>query len=208
MLKNKSASLLRGYKEEGFSLVEVLVSAAIILMILTFAAVSSGTIFETQSSNEARNRAVGVAQDRISRAQLVDFIDLGFPVEHRDLNQADGGYNGATSYNDESLVFIPSGSPALGMMPYEETRVGQYDLRVNTYVTTVKSNSFDSTVGSFSSPEDLSPKRITVVVQWDEKEGTQTVVRSVVRSPSPSECAPRHALTDPNDVNAPAGCLG
>lgn len=194
--------------EDGFTLVEVLVSAVIILMILTFTAVGSSTVFDTQASNEARNRAVGIAQDRIARSQLVDFVDVGFPQEYHYMSQAEGGYGNLSNYNDETLVVLPRGSTALGFFPYEETRVGQYEMRVNTYVTQIKANSFDGTVGSFTPTEDLPPRRVTVVVQWDEKEETQTVVRSVVRYPSPSECAPLHTLNDPNDPLAPIGCLG
>lgn len=209
MWRNKGVSLLRRHKEDGFSLIEVLVSAAIILLILTFAATSSSTIFETQASNESRNRAVAIAQDRISRAQLAEFTEVGFPQEYLDKPQTDGGFSQLSRYNDESIIFLPDGAPSLGILPYEEVKVGQYSLRISTYVTQVKPNSFDGTVGSFESPDDLPPRRVTVVVNWDEKgQETQSIVRSMVRYAPPAECAPLHTLNDPSDLNAPQGCLG
>lgn len=208
MLKNKFVSLREAQKnEDGLTIAEIIVAVTIILVTLVSMGLALGNVFEAQSVTESRNRAVAIAQDRISQAQLVSFPEVGFPVEYLSMDQAAGGLGGVIEYNGEKIKTINVASTAFDVMPYEETVVGKTDLRVFTYVTEVRENSFDGTVSTFDSRDDISPRRVSVVVEWDTVDGTQTIVRSLVRFPNPIECAPVFALSNVNDPNIPEGCI-
>lgn len=215
MIKNRLAVLRRSKNEEGFSIAEALVAAVVILVVLTATALGTGAIFETQTMNESRNRAVAIAQDRIARAQIATFREIGYPASYEDLSKVEGGLGGVTEYNGEEIRFFDDTNGAGGIidlmlafdvMPYERTFIGETELDVNTYVTSIPQNRFDGAPGSFRTSDDLAPARVTVVVQWDTKEGTQSVVRSLVRYPAIDECAPKYTLDDPSDANIPGGC--
>lgn len=203
----KIREALRGNSEAGMTLVEVLVAVTVILTVAVTASLALGKTFQAQSTTEARNRAVGLSQDRLAKGQLIHFADLMFDKKYATANQLEGGLGGLSEYNNEPILFSSiSGVSNLPLIPYEEATVGQNDFRVYTYITKVPENNFDGAPGSFSSREDISPRRITVVVEWDSSAGTQSVVRSVVRYPAPSECAPLSALVKADSPNIPEGC--
>lgn len=190
-------------REEGIGITEIVVAVVIIIFALLGSGLAIGNAFEAQATNESRNKAVAIAQDRISQAQLVSFTDIGFPQGKAESDQMAGGLGGIVEYNGEAMVILDVEELAFNVPPYEEVTVGKTNLDVSTYVTKIRENSFDGTISTFSAG-DLSPRRVTIVVQWESQTGTQNVVRSLVRYPNPVECAPLYAVS--NLSNAPEGC--
>lgn len=205
MLKRTVVSL-RGKTslEQGLGIVEILVAVTIIVIALVSSAFALSNTFEAQSVTESRNRAVAIAQDRIAQAQLVSYREVGFPKALLDVDQTVGGLGGITTYNGETIKTIDVGETAFAVKPYEEIVVGKTDLEVSTYVTSIRPNTFDGTIESFI-VTDLAPRRVTVVVNWTTKDGVQSVVRSLVKYPSPTECAPAYTLQAAAVI--PEGCV-
>lgn len=202
-LVHKLIKRKKSNNELGMTVADVMTAAVLLITAILFTIGSLGTTFDAQSMTESRNRAIGIAQDRIAKAQLVNFRELGFPQSEIDKPKIAGGLDGLTEYNGETLKAINT-ETAFEVKPYEEAVVGKHDLKVTTYVTQVRMNTFDGSESPFIQYQDISPTRVTVVVEWDTAEGTHNVIRSLVRYPSPTECAPLHALS--NRVNLPEGC--
>lgn len=204
-LKNKLFAIWdRQHREEGLGITEVLVAVTITVIVLISTALAMTNTFEAQSVTESRNRAVAIAQGHISKAQLVAFPELGFPADSLHSDQMSGGLGGIGEYNGENIVVIDVTDTAFGVDPYEEVVVGKTDLRVSTYVTHVRPNTFDGSDVRMNQAMDIKPRRVSVIVEWDTKDGTQSVVRSIIRYPTPLECAPPFAVSNP--ANIPAGC--
>lgn len=193
----------RGMRELGLTVAEIIVTAVIIVSTLLFTAGGLATIFDAQSTTETRNRAVAIAQDRIAKTQTTPFRELGFNSSQMLTDRIAGGLGGITEYNGEKIRQLNL-NESLGVEPYEEAVVGKTNLTVSTYITKVQPNTFDGTSRVFIPTTDIAPARVSVVVQWNDTSGSQKVVRSVIRYPSTSECAPLHALK--GSTNIPEGC--
>ncbi len=192
-------------RDSGIGIVEVLVAVTIIVVSLLGSALAIGNALEAQSTTEARNRAVTEAQDRVSQTQLIPFYALGVTNDQLIADQASGGLGGSTEYNGETIVVFPDAK--LPVEPYAEEAIGKNSLRIFTYVTTVRENTFDGTIQPFVGGKDLAPKRVTVVVQWDSARGNEEVVRSWVKYPTATECAPLAAIKNHISIQyAPEGC--
>lgn len=192
--------------EDGLTIAEILVAFSIIIGVLLSTAMVMGYAFTSQSTGEARDRAVQIARDRIEQTRQISYSDMAVTYEQSQKATLDNGLGSDTSYNGEDIVILPDGYTSnLGFSPYEEVSVGQYDFRVWTYITKVKANTFDGTLPHLNSTEIL-PKRITVVVQWSTPDGDQDVVQSWVRTPYINECIPTVALTAAASAAPPIGC--
>lgn len=193
------------YRDSGIGIVEVLVAVTIIVISLLGSALAMGNALEAQSTTEARNRAVAISSDRISQTQLMPFYALGVTPAQLDAHQAAGGLGGVDQYNGENVVVFADAK--LPVEPYAEANIGKNNLRIFTYVTKVRTNTFDGTTDTFTVGNDLVPKRITVIVQWDSARGNEEVVRSWIKYPTATECAPLAALKGDTSIQfAPEGC--
>lgn len=190
-------------REFGMTVAEVIVSAVIIISTLLFSAGAFNNVFDAQTTTETRNRAVAIAQDRIAKTQMTHFRDLGFDNSQMITDRIAGGLGGITEYNGEKIRTLAN-NDSLAVEPYEEAVVGKTNLTVTTYITKVQPNTFDGTSKVFLPTLDIAPARVSVIVEWNDETGTQKVVRSIIRYPATSECAPIHALT--NTTATPEGC--
>ena len=195
----------REMREFGMTVAEVIVAAVIIISTLLFSAGAFNNVFDAQTTTETRNRAVAIAQDRIAKTQMTHFRDLGFNSSQMSTDRIAGGLGGITEYNGEKIrTLITNPNTSLDVNPYEEEVVGKTNLTVTTYITKVQPNTFDGTSKVFIPTLDIAPARVSVIVEWNDKTGTQKVVRSIIRYPSTNECAPVHSLT--NTTATPEGC--
>lgn len=193
----------REVRELGMTVAEIIVAAVIIVSTLLFSAGAFSNVFDAQSTTETRNRAVAIAQDRIAKTQTAHFRELGFNSAQMTADRIAGGLGGITEYNGEKIRQLTI-NESLKIDPYEEAVVGKTNLSVSTYITKVQPNTFDGTSQVFIPGFDIAPARVSVVVEWNDNTGAQKVVRSIIRYPSASECAPVHAIKGTTTI--PDGC--
>lgn len=192
-------------REDGVSLIELMVSFTIIVAVLAASALAMTAAHKTQTFTEARDKAGFIANGIIEEARVIDFPSLAYAQSIASASPNFGGFGTQTTYGNEDIVIVPDSElgydpadPSTGdfqFMPYEEQDLGENTFQVWRYITKVKVNStFDST-GAILDPNAAAPRRVTIIVRWNAGDGeTGEVTRSWVRVPSSAECIPISAL--------------
>lgn len=160
-------------QDEGFTLVELLVSMLIILGVLISVGWVTTQTLTLQQNGEARDKGVQIARDFIEKSKQAPFANLGF-------HASDTGYRTSSPTTSEETVTVPEDKNTFSVIPLDTNHViggTQYTIRtditwtLNTHAT--------------------SPKRVRVEVSWLKDDNTvdKTVI-SYIRASTASEQIP------------------
>lgn len=204
-------------REDGVSLIELMVSFTIIVAVLAASALAMTAAHKTQTFTEARDKAGFIANGIIAEARQIDFASLAYAQSIASASPNFGGFGTQTTYGNEDIVIVPDSTlgydpadPSTGnfqFMPYEEQDLGENTFQVWRYITKVKVNSTFDSAGNILDDNAAAPRRVTIVVRWNAGDGsTGEVVRSWVRVPSSAECIPISALDVAKSGPIPLEC--
>lgn len=190
-------------KEEGFTLVEILVAVVIIAFVLLAGVKAMGAAFEAQSSATMRATSNSLAQNRLNTIKDNSYINTVVLKTPTDVIPQ--------SYKGES-IFIKNintdWSPELDKQGIQYKRVdtiNNVNYNTTVYVTGVNnaSNDFNSE-GIQLAPTNINDvnvtnpiiKRVTVIVDWNNGREDLSTEIAWVRTPTPAECIPPRLLID------------
>lgn len=174
--------------EGGFTLVEMTVALVVVSIVLAALATALVSGMVAANAAELRTRAVQLAAKYVEADQSVNWKYLG----HRSTDLV-----GQNFYNGESIVRLAadvdsstvSDIPTSG--PVSVSYAGS-TFQVQTYITWAGSSTTSPNDGST-----YAAKRITIIVTWTPRDGTQSVTTVALRAPSAAEMAPPSTAITP-----------
>lgn len=192
--------------EQGITLVEIMVAFAIVLGVVIATGTVLVTLFASQASLEAKDKATQIAQSVLNQTSQASWQELGF--KQSDINAAaPNGLAGATKNpaTNEKIVVRDSSvnSMQAEFVPYRQVVVGQNTFTVQLWFTWAPLNPTTAQgQGAVKPPNTVATNalpniRVTVIVMWKTASGDQQLTLSQVRTAGISECAP--------PVTSPAG---
>lgn len=190
---------LRKEEQQGFTLVEIMVAAVIIVIILLATAYGLTNSFRQSSNIENRNKAMALINDIIAVAKQAPYSELYIADRSapsgligadmcNPVNQTPAGTALATgptggNFEDEFVSCREVRFSQIGASFYVSTQI--------SYLTT--SASFDNGGGAVTNG-DYVAKRVYVTIRWrDVQSGDaawNTVQGTYTKTPSTSECIP------------------
>lgn len=205
-------------REDGVSLIELMVSFTIILTVLVASALAITAAHKTQTFSEARDKAGFIANGIIAEARQIDFQGLAYAQSIASASPNFNGFGTQTTYGNEDIVIVPDSEMGYDpdnpgniedyqFLPYRDVDLGENSYQVWSYITKVKVNTTFDSAGNVINANAPTPRRVTIVVRWNSGDGeTGEVVRSWVRSPTSAECIPVSALTTTDENQIPLEC--
>lgn len=213
-LQKKLSTLLRlnPKEESGFTLVEIMVAAVIIVIILLATAYGLTNSFRQSSNIENRNKAIALVNDLIAVAKQAPYEELY--IADRSAPAGLIGQDMCDPVNKTPVGTVLATGPAGGdfvddFISCQEVRFSEigatfYVSTQISYLTT--SASFDNGGGAVTNG-DYVAKRIYITIRWRDVQSGETSWNTVqgtyTKTPSPSECIPD---TIPVVGSQPAGC--
>lgn len=163
--------------ENGFSLVEVIVGFALIIVIVTASSIAVLESLGTQQNNERYSRGVQLARDYIERTSASHWNSLGFSGH-------EAGFR--DKWEGMDTVVVGEGKPTTGILPIETRFVGGVEYTIQTDIVTT------------DIADNYAARYIHVQVSYDdEKNKNKNIKVKSLRAPTPSEQIPPAAdLTD------------
>lgn len=199
-------------REDGISLIELMVSFTIIVAVLAASALAITAAHKTQTYAEARDKAGFIANGIVAEARQIDFASLAYAQSIASASPNFNGFGNQTTYGSEDIVIVPDSELGYDpenpgdindfqFLPYREEDLGENTFQIWSYITEVKVNSTFDSSGPILNTNAPAPRRVTIIVRWNAGDGeTGEVVRSWVRVPSSAECIPVSALTVANNI--------
>lgn len=199
-------------REDGISLIELMVSFTIIVAVLAASALAITAAHKTQTYAEARDKAGFIANGIVAEARQIDFASLAYAQSIASASPNFNGFGTQTTYGSEDIVIVPDSELGYDpenpgdindfqFLPYREEDLGENTFQIWSYITEVKVNSTFDSSGPILNTNASAPRRVTIIVRWNAGDGeTGEVVRSWVRVPSSAECIPVSALTVSNNI--------
>lgn len=193
-------------KEDGMTLIEMMVSIIIIVTVLLSSAYALNAAFAAQASGEVKSRAVQIAREEMEQMRQRDYTNT------RILNPTDvrpGDVPVPESYKGEFLITkkVTRTNPSVTLKDFEDKGAIYVKTReingtrytVRTIVTQTTSATFDAAGANIqlepaivNGKSVVAPvvKRVTIIVTWDIGTGPKQTAATWVRSPTPAECIP------------------
>jgi type II secretory pathway pseudopilin PulG len=213
--------------EGGFTIVEAMVAAIVIVLILLATAQGLSGSFKTSANNENANKASQLANEVIAIAKQAPYRQLYVAEQTTDIANIVGpgkcAETGARAGNPSGTRMVTSGDgpPFTGLVYCQAKRFGSEEgIGTTFYVQTTvaymisttsadlpSSGTIVSQDANYVSGSRFYPKRVYVRVFWKDAgsgAGTSFVREAYTRTPSSSECiSDRIAL---KSTTPPPGC--
>lgn len=173
--------------ESGMSVVEIMVSAVIIIIVLTSSALAITNAMSTGTIVAQRNQAAQFAQDIISVAKQAPFERIALRSGGPE-TPTTGCEAQPLTFNNLPTLTQPIEYPELVYCQMKTVKDTNLTYKIYTDITQVPTGNFDSTTGVNISNTGYVPIRITVTVLWGEN---NELISSYVRTPTISECIPQ-----------------
>ena len=201
LLKKKKSLNFFSKKEDGLSIVEVMMAFVVIAIVLIATAGAMTASFRSASYTENKSRAAAYAAEVIAVAKQADFKQLYLETQPTDPalfgqgkclnNQTTIPAGSAT--DDMTIVKTGTGEPYQGLVYCQAKQAGNEKGSIgSTFYIQTKIVYLLRNQGSTST--NFYPKRVYVEVKWQDVysgEGKyNTYTTSYTRSPSPKDCVP------------------